>query len=152
MRKFFGLAALAAASVFVALPTPASAGWNFGWYGGWSPRFSSTYPHYYRYGWGPRYYYGNYYPYATYYQLNAPAETSTATIRMRLPSDAQVWFDGEATSQKGTLREFTTPALTPGAEYVYHVRVQWYESGKPMEQKSDIKLHAGDMVNFALSK
>ena len=146
MKKIFNMAALGVVAVFAVLPTPASAGPYSGRYGIWAPRFSS-------YGWGPRYYYrGYYYLYAIPYPLNPTVEARTATIRMSVPTDAKVWLEGEATSQTGTVRDYITPALAPGSEYVYHVRVTWNENNKPMEQKSDIKLHAGDMVNFALSK
>jgi uncharacterized protein (TIGR03000 family) len=151
MRKFFSLAALGVVTVFLALPTPASARPYSRCYGGWGPRYNIGHClRFYRYRWGPRCYYGDYYyPTFTYYPLNSAAELNTATIRMRVPGDARVWFEGDATSQKGTDREYTTPALERGLEYVYHVRVLWEENNNPVEITRDIKVRAGDLVNFA---
>src|SRR5262245_23967099 len=36
---------------------------------------------------------------------------SVAVIRVRVPADAKVWFDGDPTSQGGTDRAYTTPDL-----------------------------------------
>jgi uncharacterized protein (TIGR03000 family) len=132
----------------------------FGW-GGYGASGWSTYPRYYRRGWSADYYYPyagtSYYPYAgytysAYYPPDPAADVNTATIRMSVPTGARVWFDGAATSQTGADRQFVSPSLTPGREYVYHVRVQWDESGKAVERTRDLTVHAGDRINLNIDK
>jgi uncharacterized protein (TIGR03000 family) len=145
-------------------------GWRpgafFGWRGyhryGWSPRF-------YRHAWSADYYFPSawaysypytgsyYYPnaetsYSAYYSPPATVDANAVTIRMAVPSGARVWFDGEATAQSGADREFASPPLTPGREYVYHVRVQWDENGKAVERDRDVTVHAGDRINLNIDK
>jgi uncharacterized protein (TIGR03000 family) len=77
---------------------------------------------------------------------------NAATIRMSVPTGAQVWFDGAATTQTGAVREFVSPSLTPGSEYVYHVRVQWADNGKTVERNRDVKVHSGDRIHLNIDK
>jgi uncharacterized protein (TIGR03000 family) len=150
MKKFICLAAFGLVTLFVALPTPAQARY-FGWYYGWGPRF-------YRGDWRARYYYPSarasyyYYPYGSYYPQDQAVDVSTATIRMQVPEGARIWFNGKATSQTGADRAFETASLTPGREYVYRVRVQWDDNGKAVERKRDLTVHAGDQINLTMDK
>ena len=59
------------------------------------------------------------------YGAYAPAQKNTAHIRLVVPTDAQVWFGDEATRQRGEIRHFESPALEPGHQYVYDVKVRW---------------------------
>src|SRR5262249_25615751 len=132
-----------------------------------SPRlFSRPWtPGYYRPYAGASYYY----PYAAYYPnagvsyydpytASYPQDqavdwnVNVVTIRMRVPSDARVWFEGEATSQSGADRTFVSPSLAPGREYVYHIRVQWQENGKSVERNREVTVHAGDRINLNIDK
>jgi uncharacterized protein (TIGR03000 family) len=92
------------------------------------------------------------YPYTAYYPPDQAIDVNTVTIRMHVPSGAQVWFDGVATSRTGADREFVSPPLTPGREYIYHVRVQWAENGKTVERNRDVTVHAGDRINLNVDK
>src|SRR5262245_11779316 len=56
--------------------------------------------------------------------------TSAATIRVRVPADAEVWFGLEKTTQTGPERTFQSPPVPPGRSYVYSVRARWVEGGK----------------------
>jgi uncharacterized protein (TIGR03000 family) len=134
-----------------------------GWYG--SPRFFHR-------DWSAGYYYPvdgapyhdpypAYYPnggasyhdsYGAYYPQDQAADVKAVTIRMHVPSDARVWFEGEATSQSGTDRTFVSPPLAPGREYVYHLRVQWYENGKAVERNRKVRVHAGDRINLTFDR
>src|SRR5262245_46965126 len=52
------------------------------------------------------------YPPTSYRSFYAPNATSLpATIELLVPADAQVWFNGAATTQTGTVRRFVTPPL-----------------------------------------
>jgi len=142
----------------------------FGWRG-YGASDWSTYPRFYRRAWGADYYapYGGsvyyypytayyptdgaayYYPYATYYPSQAD-DGNAATIRMSVPSEAKVWFDGAATSQTGADRTFVSPSLARGHEYVYHLRVQWNDNGKTVERTRDVTVHAGDRINLNIDQ
>ena len=41
----------------------------------------------------------------------------TATVEVRVPADAELWFDGTAMAQTGDRRAFTTPALNPRRQH-----------------------------------
>jgi uncharacterized protein (TIGR03000 family) len=45
--------------------------------------------------------------------------------------------------ERGTVRRFTTPPLTPGEEYHYNVRAQWMENGRPVVRTFSIPVEAG---------
>jgi uncharacterized protein (TIGR03000 family) len=79
----------------------------------------------------------------------APADTK-AHVRLVVPADAEVWFDGEKTSQTGTAREFVSPPLTLGTDYAYEIRARWMENGKPVDQTRSVTVRAGSLtiVNF----
>jgi uncharacterized protein (TIGR03000 family) len=80
-----------------------------------------------------------------------PAADNSAHISLRVPADAQVWFDGKATKQTGPVRSFNSPPLTPGKKFVYEVRVRWMKDGKPVEEKRRIKVEAKDWLRFDLT-
>jgi uncharacterized protein (TIGR03000 family) len=166
MKKFVGLAAFGLVALFVAAPSPAAAGYLFR-YNGWAPRvvvgwrgyglydwYSS--PRFYGRAWRAGYYYPNsawyYEPYTAYYPPDQAVEANGATIRMHVPSDARVSFEGEATSQSGADRTFMSPSLTPGRAYVYHIRVQWNENGKAVERNRDVTVHAGDRISLDMDQ
>ena len=81
-----------------------------------------------------------------------PSADNRAHITLHVPTDAQVWFDGKATKQTGTLREYHTPELTPGNKYHYEVRVRWMKDGKPVEEKRRIEVEARDWLRFDLTR
>lgn len=154
-------------------------GWgltNYGWGGTYNPYTGyrlnyGLYPNnYYSSGFVPSYgYTGTYYPpgYATsgvipggttsmYYQPGAQTGAATtdpnaAVIDLRVPADAQVWFDGDSTNQRGTNRVFTSPPLDPGKAYHYDVKARWTENGRPVEKTRRVDVRAGQhtTVDFA---
>jgi uncharacterized protein (TIGR03000 family) len=70
---------------------------------------------------------------------------------MHVPQNARVWIEGEATSQSGAERTFVSPSLTPGSQYVYHIRAQWDDNGKAVERKREVKVYAGTLLNLDLT-
>jgi uncharacterized protein (TIGR03000 family) len=68
-----------------------------------------------------------------------------------VPANAQVWFDGQPTTQTGTEREFASPVLTPGKTYTYAVRVRHTkDDGKVSDETRPIQVRANDrwVVDF----
>jgi len=70
---------------------------------------------------------------------------NAAVMVAHLPEDAEIWFEDAPTSQKGALRQFVSPPLTPGKEYKYTVRVAWPEEGGKVSQVHTFPIHAGDI-------
>src|SRR5262249_40238954 len=44
-----------------------------------------------------------------------PMQLNQVSLEVRVPADAEIFFEGEKTTQKGTLRRFVSPPITPGA-------------------------------------
>jgi uncharacterized protein (TIGR03000 family) len=90
-------------------------------------------------------------PGATAPPAQAPAG-KPVSIEMRVPPDAEVWFDGAKTTQTGTHRRYLSPALTPGRPYAYHVRVRWtHPTNGKVEESKRVPFHAGDKVRADFS-
>ena len=79
-------------------------------------------------------------------------DESAAIIRLRVRANAQVWFDGTATTLTGTLRPFIASSLEAGKDYGYEIRVRWTEAGKPVEQTRKITFRSGDRLTLNLLK
>ncbi len=81
-----------------------------------------------------------------------PRRDNRAHLWLRLPADAEVWFDGDRTRQSGALRHYYTPPLTPGKEYSYQVQARWTEDGKAVERKRRVEVRAGETVRVDLTQ
>jgi uncharacterized protein (TIGR03000 family) len=81
-----------------------------------------------------------------------PRPDNRAHIWLRVPADAEVWFEGEKTKQTGTLRYFFSPPLPASQKHTYQVRVRWTQDGKPVERKERIDVRAGGSVRLDLTQ
>lgn len=79
-----------------------------------------------------------------------PVQGTTATVEVRVPADARVWFDGVATTKTGADRVFNSPPLEPGKAYHYEVKARWMQDGTPVERTQSIEVTAGQLsvANF----
>ncbi len=79
-----------------------------------------------------------------------PSQPTPASIEVRVPADAKVWFDGSPTTMTGDSRIFTSPPIEPGKTFHYEVKAQWMKDGKPMEKTLSIQVAAGkrSLVDF----
>jgi uncharacterized protein (TIGR03000 family) len=75
---------------------------------------------------------------------------SRARIRLHVPADAEVWFDGVKTRQTGAERSFHSPPLAPGVTYAYEVEARWKKDGKTARRQRHIVVHAGDTLRIDL--
>src|SRR5262249_33053874 len=66
-----------------------------------------------------------------------------ATIRLYVPADAQIVFDGYKTEQTGTVRRFISPPLLPGQTYKYDLKASWKADGKQVVQTKEVRIQAG---------
>jgi uncharacterized protein (TIGR03000 family) len=120
--------------------------------------YSSCCGGYYRAGYAGYYGSGPYYASGGYYAPNvamqgAPTDgrrsfyfdpsQKSAMIRVLLPSsDAEVWFGGAPTKQRGMERMFASPALEPGS-YKYTVKGRWTEDGRAVDRERTIEVRPG---------
>jgi uncharacterized protein (TIGR03000 family) len=109
----------------------------------------------YGYGYGPSYYpdysYGE--PGSSYYYAPSvlpPAptqDTTRALIEVRVPAEAEIWFEGDKTSQTGSVRQFVTPPVTPGKMFTYDIRARWTGAdGKPVDLQRSVQFQAGQRL------
>jgi uncharacterized protein (TIGR03000 family) len=77
------------------------------------------------------------------------AAATSVTVEVQVPAAAEVWFDGDKTAQTGASRVFHSPALRPGASYLYLVRAKWNEAGHDVEQIQGVTVHAGERVRVS---
>lgn len=74
-----------------------------------------------------------------------------ALITLFVPSDAQIWLEDAATRQQGTVREYTSPPLAPGQDYIYTVRMRRMENGRPVEETRRLNVRAGEHRSINLT-
>jgi uncharacterized protein (TIGR03000 family) len=127
-------------------------------YGGQNPFLGS--PYYYR-GYGYEMYEESAPRRTTQYVSRVPQSTYTsafyaasqasipanaALVDVRIPKDAELWFSGEKTSQKGMDREFVTPELKKDRNHFYTLKARWMENGQMVEQSRRIQVTPGERV------
>jgi uncharacterized protein (TIGR03000 family) len=76
--------------------------------------------------------------------LSAPSPR--ASVSVRVPAGAEVWFDGQKTTASGSIRRFRTPPLTAGNRYAYDVTVRWQEDGQSVTRSQSVFVSAGGNV------
>ncbi len=74
-----------------------------------------------------------------------PRPDNTARLRLIVPENAQLWFDGQKTQQTGTERSFSSPPLTPSTTYAYSVRIRYTrEDGRVVDETRSIEVRANE--------
>jgi uncharacterized protein (TIGR03000 family) len=68
---------------------------------------------------------------------------SPARIRVHLPADAALWFEGRVTNQGGHWRQFVTPPLSGGGAFEYEVEARWMEEGREVRRRRSVRVNAG---------
>jgi uncharacterized protein (TIGR03000 family) len=73
-----------------------------------------------------------------------------AHLLIIMPEDAELWFNGTTTSQKGRQRVFVSPSLTPGKHYTYEIKARWMQDGKAVEQvrTAQVQANAWQQIDF----
>jgi uncharacterized protein (TIGR03000 family) len=77
-----------------------------------------------------------------------PAPDNVAVITARVPTDAELRFDGLKMPATGPLRQFKTPPLKPGQRYAYTVEAHWKENGREVTQTQHLPVSAGANVRL----
>jgi uncharacterized protein (TIGR03000 family) len=73
-------------------------------------------------------------------------------VSIRVPENADIWFDGLKTRQKGTLRDFASPPLDPDGKYTYEIKARWVENGREVTRIRKVDVVAGDRILLNLKK
>ncbi len=73
-----------------------------------------------------------------------------ATIRVELPEDARLTFDGESTSSIGPRRLFVSPPLLRGKEFTYTLRAERMRGDKSVVASKTITIRAGEETQVDL--
>ncbi len=140
---------------------PSNYGWSSAWQSqNWSgPSYTSDWssPSYSGYSYPSRTagsYYSSDMNTGSYYgtpQGEMPrAPERNVVFDVRVPPNAEIWFEGAKTQQTGMFREFLSPPLERGQDFTYHVRARWNENGKEVDKTRELRVRAGDhmMIDF----
>jgi uncharacterized protein (TIGR03000 family) len=82
------------------------------------------------------------------FPLSGEGADQPVILELRVPAEAEIWFNGEKTTQRGTDRVFRTPLLPAGKTFQYEVKVRWSREGKAEEQTKTIPVRAGEQVRL----
>jgi uncharacterized protein (TIGR03000 family) len=87
-------------------------------------------------------------------EVSVQPDPTAAIMDVRVPADAEIWFEGAKTGQSGPKRTFVSPPLEKGQAFTYEIRARWTEGGKPVEQTRQVNVRAGEQVqvDFAAKK
>jgi uncharacterized protein (TIGR03000 family) len=133
---------------------PGFYGYGYPYYG-YYPYYDSGY-----YGYRDPWYYGYRQPYAPYYDTPyiyptppsnyeipvMPYADPVAHINVRVPANAELWFEGEKTTQKGEVRRFDSPPISPGQDYTYEIRAKWREGDHDVTQTRSVVVRGGQQA------
>ncbi len=75
------------------------------------------------------------------------AETQTARITVSLPSNARLWVDNVKCPLVSGQRSFNTPALNPGTEYFYTLRMEVDRDGQVVSENRRVFVAAGRSIS-----
>ena len=75
-----------------------------------------------------------------------------ALIDVRVPSEAQVWFDGDKTAQTGDERQFKSAPLPVGRLYHYEVRARWTEGGQVKDETRKVPVSANRVTDVDFTR
>jgi uncharacterized protein (TIGR03000 family) len=80
-----------------------------------------------------------------------PAVKQPVTLTFVVPDNGEVWIEGTATTMRGTVRQFISPAVPTGQNFTYTVRVRWQRNGGTVDDTREISVQAGDFVSVDYS-
>jgi uncharacterized protein (TIGR03000 family) len=72
-----------------------------------------------------------------------PPTAPVVRLTVRVPDAAELWIEGAKTKQTGPVRQFVSPPLAAGQQYVFTLRARWPEGAQVAEQVQQILVSAG---------
>ena len=83
--------------------------------------------------------------------FDAPAEPVETLVTLRVPADARVWIEGQATTKQGAVREFRTRALARGESWeAYEVKVAVVVDGREITAVKRVDLVGGEGADLSI--
>jgi uncharacterized protein (TIGR03000 family) len=80
-------------------------------------------------------------------------EASQVFLEIRVPNpDADISIGGEKTTQKGTIRRYLSPTITPGRTYTYEIDARWMENGREVTRMRNLQVMAGQRLGIDLAR
>lgn len=80
------------------------------------------------------------------------AKDTRAHLVLRVPADADLWFNGMKISAEGTVRKFASPPLVPGHRYFYEIRAEWHKNGQTITRTREVSVKAGAHIDVDFRK
>jgi uncharacterized protein (TIGR03000 family) len=82
-----------------------------------------------------------------------PPADNAVHLQLLVPENAEVFIDGNKTSQTGRSREFVSPAVTPGKRYAYKIAVRFPgPGGKMVNDERTIYVRANDWFTIDFTR
>lgn len=69
-----------------------------------------------------------------------------AIVIVKLPAEAELWFDESRTTLNGSYRRFVTPPLEAGHQLVYSLRVHWHIKDADLTRVEKVRVEPGKTV------
>jgi uncharacterized protein (TIGR03000 family) len=63
-----------------------------------------------------------------------------------VPQNAEIWIEGTKTNSQGSVRQFVSPSLKSGQNYMYSIRVRLQRDGKDVDETRTLAVRGGDSV------
>jgi uncharacterized protein (TIGR03000 family) len=73
-----------------------------------------------------------------------------ATLIVRLPADAKLTIDDEATKETSDLRTFVSPPIQPGKNYRYTLKAEIIRNGRTLTSTTQATVRAGEQTQVTL--
>jgi uncharacterized protein (TIGR03000 family) len=81
-----------------------------------------------------------------YYTPSDSVNDRAVQVSVHVPANAEVWFDGQPTQQRGERRTFVSPPLDSDKTLHYEVRARWTDAnGQKVEQTRRVAVRAGQL-------
>jgi len=74
------------------------------------------------------------------------APPDAALVIVKLPAEAELWFDDTKTTQDGSYRRFVTPPLEAGRPLTYTLRVRWQVKDAELTRVERVEVEHGKRV------
>ena len=75
--------------------------------------------------------------------VQQPLPPGAARVIVKVPAEAEIWFDDVPTSQGGSYREFTTAPLPKDRALSYKIRARWRVKGAELTRSEDVSVAPG---------
>jgi uncharacterized protein (TIGR03000 family) len=73
-----------------------------------------------------------------------PAAKKAVILILKVPADAKIEIEGQATKSTGEVRRYVSPEVEVGRKYVYTVKAAWVKAGRPVVVTREVFVRAGE--------